>query len=381
VTCANPIDISSGNKYEQVQDYATAGQNPLAFTRYYNSLAAPDTLATTLGSNWRSDYDRYLHLISSSAVEADRADGQTVNFTLVSGVWTPDTDVDYSLTYDSGTSTWTLTDPDDTVETYTGSGVATLQTIKKRGGYTQTMHYTSGKLSSVTDSYSRSLGLSYSSAGLLTGVTTPDTLALSYGYVAYSSAHLLTTVSYNTSPVTSQTYLYENTNYPFALTGITDENGNRFATWAYDASGRAISSQHAGGADLTQISYNSSTGDRTVTGPLGIVETYKFTALQGVPKVTEIDRAANGTVAAATRYFTYDSNGFLKTETDWNGNQTAYDYTGNAHGLPTTIVYASGSADSHTTYITYDGTWARLAATIATPGLLTPTLTTARAAC
>jgi YD repeat-containing protein len=91
--------------------------------------------------------------------------------------------------------------------------------------------------------------------------------------------------------------------------------------------------------------------------------------LQGVPKVTEIDRAANGTVAAASRYFTYDSAGYLKTATDWNGNQTAYSYpTPNTHGLPTQIVYASGSANAHTTYITYDGTWAHLAATIATPG-------------
>ena len=70
-----------------------------------------------------------------------------------------------------------------------------------------------------------------------------------------------------------------------------------------------------------------------VTGPLGIIETYKFSTLQGVPKVTEIDRASNGTVAFASRGFTYDTNGYLKTETDWNGNQTGY--TNNSHGLPT----------------------------------------------
>jgi YD repeat-containing protein len=95
----------------------------------------------------------------------------------------------------------------------------------------------------------------------------------------------------------------------------------------------------------------------------------KFTTLQGVPKVTEIDRAANGTVAAATSYITYDSSGYLKTRTDWNGNQTAY--TNNAHGMPTQIVYASGSPVSHTTNITYDTTWAHLAATIAENGVTT----------
>jgi uncharacterized protein RhaS with RHS repeats len=76
-----------------------------------------------------------------------------------------------------------------------------------------------------------------------------------------------------------------------------------------------------------------------------------------------------GPVAAATRLFTYDSNGYLKTATDWDGNQTAY--INNAHGLPTQIVYASGSADTHTTTIAYDTTWARLAKTITAPGVTT----------
>jgi YD repeat-containing protein len=371
--CAgDPIDIGSGNLFEEAQDYATAGQNPLAFTRYYNSLAWPDTYATTLGQNWRTIFDRYLHIINPSAiygVVAERPDGRVISFSSSSGTYTPDSDVDYSLTK-SG-STWTLKDPNDTTEIYYASGgKATLQSITLRNGYTQAVNYTSGQISYVSDSYGRQLGLSYSSAGLLSGVTTPDTLTLSYGYVAFASAgtHALSTVTYNTSPATHQTYLYENASYPYALTGITDENGHRYATWAYDTSGRATSSQLATGANYTQISY-SSTGNRTVTGPLGIVETYKFTALQGVPKVTEIDRAANGSVASATSYITYDSSGYLKTRTDWNGNQTAY--TNNAHGLPTQIVYASGSPAHHTTTITYDGTWAHLAASIAEQGVTT----------
>jgi hypothetical protein len=77
--CAgDPIDIGSGNLFEEAQDYATAGQNPLAFTRYYNSMAVPDTYATTLGQNWRTIFDRYLHIINPSAiygVVAERPDG------------------------------------------------------------------------------------------------------------------------------------------------------------------------------------------------------------------------------------------------------------------------------------------------------------------
>jgi YD repeat-containing protein len=368
VGCGHPITLSNGNVFEQSDDYATVGQNPLSFTRYYNSLSASNAYAAALGSNWRHSFDRYLHIVSSSSVLAERATGQEVSFSS-SGSWSPDTDMDYSLT-NSGT-TWTLTDPDDTIETYSQSGTeATLSTIKLRNGYTQTMHYTSGKLSSVTDTYGRHLGISYSSIGLLSGVTTPDAPTFAYGYVSFGSAgHLLSTVTYNTSPATHQTYAYSNTSFPTALTGITDENGHSYASWTYDSTGRGATSQLASGVNFTSVSYFDDTGYRNVTGPLGIQETYKFTNLQGVPKVSEIDRASNGTVAAANEKFAYDSNGYTQSVNDWNGNQTYY--TNNSHGLPTSIVFASGSTVSHTTSITYDTTWARLAHVITTPGLTT----------
>ncbi len=139
-------------------------------------------------------------------------------------MWTPDTDVDVKLT-NSGT-TYTLTDSDDTVETYTvASGKGTLNSIALPNGYTQTLNYTSGVLTSVSDSYSRSLSFTYTS-GVLTGVTTPDSATLTYGYTTVAGQSLLTSVTYNTSPSTSQTYVYGNTELPFALTSITDENGN-----------------------------------------------------------------------------------------------------------------------------------------------------------
>ena len=145
--CAAPINIGSGNMYEWEQDYSTVGQNPLFFTRYYNSMAVPDTYAVALGGNWRHNFDRYLHIINPSAIYgaiAERETGQYVSFSSSSGTYTTDTDLDYSLSK-SG-RTWTLTAPDDTVETYSQSGAeATLSSIKLRNGYTQTMHYTSGQ--------------------------------------------------------------------------------------------------------------------------------------------------------------------------------------------------------------------------------------------
>ncbi len=45
--------------------------------------------------------------------------------------------------------------------------------------------------------------------------------------------------------------------------------------------------------------------------------------MQGVPKVTEIDRAANSPVVAATETIRYDANGYRNSLTDWNGNNTS----------------------------------------------------------
>jgi RHS repeat-associated protein len=354
VLAGDPINVATGNLFEKVTDYTTVGTNPLALTRSYNSLSYTRNLyPTMMGPNWRTNYDRYLRVPSSTMAAAERADGRVINFALSGGTGTPDTDVDVKLTY-SG-STYTLTNSDDSVETYTvTSGKGTLSSIAWPNGYTQTMNYTSGVLTSVSDSYSRSLSFTYTS-GVLTGVTTPDSATLTYGYTTVSGQSLLTSVTYNTSPTKTQTYVYSNSVLPFMLTSITDENGNTNSQWAYDGAGRATSSQHAGGADLTSISYDDSTGNRTVTGPLGNAETYHFTTSQGIAKVSQIDRAANSPVASASRYFSYDGNGYLATATDWDGNSTHW--TNNSHGQSTSVTEAYGAGVARTTTVSYDSTW------------------------
>ena len=370
--CAGePIDIASGNMAYQFTDYKTMGQNPLTFTRYYNSRGTASgivTLATELGVNWRSNFDRYLQINSSSQVTAERAGGQQYIFTLVGSTWTPNADVDITLTH-SG-STWTLTDHDDTVETYTTNGggtAALLNTIQARNGYTQTLHYTSGQVTSVTDSYSRALNFTYNSNGTLNTVGTPDATTLTYGYNSVTGGIQLTSVSYSTSPATEQQFSYTQSGLPFALTGITDENGNSYASWTYDGYGRGTSSQFGTGANLTNVSYVG--GNTIVTNAFGVEDTYSFITAQNRPKITGISRAATSTTAAATETFGYDSNGYMNSRTDWDGNQTTY--VNNSHGDPTTITEAYGSPVQRTTTIVYDSTCVHLPHSVATTGVTT----------
>jgi YVTN family beta-propeller protein/YD repeat-containing protein len=175
-----------------------------------------------------------------------------------------------------------------------------------------------------------------------------------------------------TASISTQTYNYTNAGLPFALTSVTDENGNTYATWTYDTYGRGLTSALGGSAlnaDLTTITYNDANLTRTVTNPLGVTDTYTLTTLQNVPKVTQISRAATSTTVAATESMGYDTNGYLNSLTDWNGNQTTY--VNDAHGDPTTINEAVGSSVARTTTIVYDLTFVHLPDTITTTGLTT----------
>ncbi len=362
----DPIDIAGGNMFYTATDYKTAGPNYLSFSRYYNSRGDPNTLAAALGVNWRSTYDRYIRIVSPSSVLAERQDGRTLTFTLNSGAWTTDTDVDLQLTQ-SG-STWTLTDDNDTVETYktVGQSEAILTSIVARNGFARTLAYNgSSQLTSVTDSFGRALNFTYSGNQLHT-VATPDGLLLTYGYTSPPAAPELTSVTYSTTPPARQTFLYEIAGSPSALTGIIDENGSRYATWTYDSTGRGLSSQTGNGADFVSIAYNDTDGSRTLTNALGLQEIYRFQTLQGIPKVVEIDRLASGSVAAATRKFTYDSNGYLAAETDWNGVLTQY--VNNARGEPTSITEAAGTSQARTITFQYHPTF-HLATGAITPGV------------
>lgn len=372
--CAgDPVQISSGNMFYTTTDYATAGQNPLAFTRYYNSRGpvGAATFATMLGTGWRSNFDRYIRIISSSSVAVERPDGQQVYFGGSGSSWTPDGDIDIKLTH-SG-STWTLTDHDDTVETYTTNGAGTealLNSIKSRNGYTQTLTYSGSNLASVSDSYGRTLTLSYSGANL-TSVATPDSTTVSYGFTTSGSVTLLHTVSFPTSPVSTVTYQYGASSAPAtALTSVVDENGNTYASWTYDAYSRATQSQLGSGANLTTFAYtDDGSNNRIVTNALGVQDYYVYYFTEGVFKPQNINRNSTSTTPFMSRTITYDANGYIDFISDWQLDNTTA--TNNSHGDPTSITEAYGTSVARTTTIAYDPTWVHLPHSITTPGLTT----------
>ncbi|WP_293381800.1 RHS repeat-associated core domain-containing protein [Phenylobacterium sp.] len=374
----DPVDAMTGNVFERVDDFATSSPT-LSASRFYSSdtsYVASNVLtpSSRFGYGWRSEYDRSLSI--GSGVDATTPDGMPLHFVSSGGAWvlgyydvptnswlTPRLDVDYRLTTDG--TYWYLADSNDTIDKYSNSGQ--LLTISYRGGYTQTLTYNgSNQNTAVADSLGRQIMFAYTN-GLASSVTDPDGNVTQYFYTdqspypappGSSSLWVLQSVVYPANSGTpTLTYLYEDTRSinRFALTGVVDENGNRYATWAYDAQGRATSNTLAGGANQTTIAYNDTTNTRTVTNALGKPVLYSTGGFAGTLQLSAMAGSATAHTAAATQSFAYDTNGFVSQLTDWNGNITTYVH--NSIGQETSRTEGVGTSVARTITTTWDATW------------------------
>lgn len=353
----NPINFSLGFKHQTESDYANG---VLSFKRYYRSDA--DWYANSVGQRWRHNYDRFVVVTGDKAVVTNEAGLVHTFEDDGSGNWKPIAeDNDLTATLESIPTGYLYTTPSDTREYYNTDG--RLIRIEFRGGESLNLTYDAlNRLASVSDESGRSLGFSYNGSDKpIISMSTPDGV---YSY-SYGLNNNLTSV---TKPDTkTRKYHYEDTNFINALTGITDENGVRYATYGYDGQGRAISSEHAGGVNNHTIAYNAD-DSVTTTNPLGKQTTYRFETILGVRKVVKVEGHQSAHCAAANKASTYDERGFLKSKTDWIGNVTTYER--DARGLVTLMTEAAGSNAQRTTTYTYDSLY-RLPETITETGKVT----------
>ena len=323
----NPLHGASGNKYQREADFAGAGSFPLHVERHYNSR---DFTPTALGSGWRHTYAGVL-VISDDAgtlsrVRAMRADGRVLTYTWNGSAWASEADVLERLA--QAGANWTLTLPDDSVETYGPDGV--LVSVRDRAGLTHTLTYTTtqgaSRLTRVTHTYGQQLNFGYDAQGRLATLGTPDGQAIAY---AYDAAGKLATVTY--PGALTRTYHYNEpaqtggANLPNALTGLTDERGVRVSTWTYDATGRATGSHHAGGVDAYTLAYQSN-GSTQITDPLGTVRSYSFAVQQQVARLAGLTAPCTSGCGDQAQSLTRDANGNVTARRDFNGHLTCYSY-------------------------------------------------------
>jgi RHS repeat-associated protein len=340
-----PILPATAEKYRSETDWSDSGPGALSFTRTYRSNWASDSTRASnpFGQVWSHNFSTKLVATPSAAplgVAITTGEGYVRTFGKAAGAttWSASNSADTLVQLSSGSWSYRRAD-DDTTLTFDGSGK--LQTEADRNGWVTAYTYNSaGQLASITTGFGRTLAFGYNGAGQLTTITTPDARVIAY---AYDSSGRLVSILYPDGK--GRNFVYENAAYPQALTGIFDEAGVRWGTFAYDSTGRAIGTQLAGGVDGYQVSYPS-TGSATVLDPLGTSRNYSYGTTKGKLAVTGGSLpSGEGKSDAASRV--QDANGLITSETDFKGavTTTTWDV---ARRLPTTVVYASGTPDAQT---------------------------------
>jgi YD repeat-containing protein len=396
-TCGtNPINPGIGNKYQLEVDYVGTGSFPLRFERSYNSIQTPNQV---LGPNWHSNYERRVSVSANPAItdiSVIRPDGKVYAFSPSGNNFIPDADVSgrlNRLTDANGNFIgWRYIESDgDLTEIYGTDGK--LLSITNRAGIAQTMSYSDGTgagpngglvagtsiafntglLLRVTDSFGRQLQFTYDVDNRIATMTDPAGGIYHYTYGSNKNVQSVTYPDGSTrSYVYNEQALTQNTNLPNALTGIIDENNVRFATWAYDGQGRAVSSEHAGGVEKVTLAYTvdaytNQNSITTATDVLGTTRTYNFKNILGAVKNTSVSGPCYGCGSSAAT--TYDANGNVASRTDFNGNVTTYQYD-LTRNLETSRVEASGTPQARTISTQWHPTY-RLPVAIAEPLRLT----------
>ena len=244
------------------------------------------------------------------------------------------------LEYLNTTATaWRFKTSSGDIEDYDADGK--LLSITSSNGMKQELFYdaNSGLLSRVKDSTGRELLFAYT-GNQISSVTVDGNKTTSY---TYNASGLITQVTRPDN--TTRIYHYEDTRFPTALTGITDERGARYATWTYDAQGRAISSEHAGGAEKTLLTFNAD-GSTTVTNALNKQTIYRFADIAGARRVTKVEGQPTANCAGANQDYTYTPEGWIASKTDWKGIKTTFTY--NTVGQEISRTEAFGTSDART---------------------------------
>jgi YD repeat-containing protein len=355
----NPIVPGQGCKRQQETDYRAAGTSPLDFIRHYDSqnpyhdLSAPPR---PLGNRWRHNHEVSLNPSVPGLVVVQREDGQIHHYRQSgNGPWTADADLVGELSQTG--QGWTWHGPDDARETFDRSGRRLSRTLAdgRRLSYT---YDATGRLSEVRDPADRRLQLTYDPDGRLSTLTDPAGQTTTYRYDPDGS---LDTVRYPDHSERRYTYTQVTVagqRQPALLTGLIDENATSYATWTYDANARATSSEHAGGVDRHQITYQTS-GDQitgvTLTHPLNAVSQHSYQAILGVNKVS---RSSHPLLPGLSQTYTYDANGNLSRRTDFNGRLDTYQHDP-SRNLETRRNEASGQAEMRTVSTQWHATWRR----------------------
>ncbi len=199
-------------------------------------------MAGLFGRGWTSVYDETIGN-ANGLLQLTMADGRVVSSI------TPDF---FGQMIQNGDGTYTVAFKDGSVHRFNTSGK--LISLTDRNGNQTTLAYNgSGKLATITDPFGRLLTVTTNASGRVSSLS--DSLGTIANY-SYGGSQELLTVTYADN--SGYQFSYLNVPAGLALSSVTDVLGNIIEQHAYDAQGRAITSEAHGGVELYTLNYVSS---------------------------------------------------------------------------------------------------------------------------
>lgn len=359
-TAGNPITLSNGNKFQQETDLVV--QNGLSIKRYYNSHRMVQQ--GSQGLNWRHQYEYAIKPMIDDYgkgflvfVNHDGSEESFEGYLSQPGQWSAN-NPRYGIEQLSS-GNWVVTKHNGARFVF-NSDYQILSAESVNGVNTIWSYNQDGLLEKVVRSGVGEITYTHNAQGLIETATTGGKTV---GYEYDADKRLVNVILPDDTPNDltdnpTKQYHYLSGSDKRLLTGITNEKGVLYASWSYDYFGKAISSEHAGGVDKYTIDYSGSTYVY-VTGPLGRVVTYKFQEVNGKNRLFRVtgDTSAASTYscAATNAHYAYNSDGFVSSTTDHEGNIT--NYQRDSLGRITQRTEAAGTSEARVTTTEWHATF------------------------
>lgn len=353
---SNPVNTTTGNKYQRETDYAGTVHGDLAFSRHYNSQ---QRRGQDLGPGWSHDYSAGLHLVThrtgAQTARLYRPDGRVLRFNRAAGSasFVPISPLTVGILRAlAGSTALEYVDGEDRVErfdlpqtlataTATSRDYLLVARDDPRNGRREVLRYDARRLLlRVEGRFGRALTFEHDARGRLAAMI--DAGGHRHGYAYDGLDRLVTAIAPDDNDSAAdpasladnprRAYRYTDTDWPQGLTELLDESGSVFARWDYDASGRALSSEHAGGVE--RVTFDFQPAYTAVTDARGTTRSYNTRAEFGVGLITAVSGGnCNFCGAGPLAATTYDERGHRDLVTDHLGNVVDYDH--DARGLET----------------------------------------------
>ena len=252
---------------------------------------------------------------------------------------------------------YVLTDPNNVKETYDYSG--RLLYVDYPNGVRETITYSNGLVSRVDNSLGQYIDIQYNDDGYIDYIADEASRVWQYRYF---DTNLVDVINPDLSSVK---YHYENSNYPGALTGVTDERNIRVSTFDYYQDGLAKSS-YLGKPDalpefrIDNVSVIYDTVSNTVTNSRGYQSTYHYSDVVLKGLLMQYDGPECVACADGSKSYDYDidlqspnnSTLNLLSKTEYGQNTTFEDHDEN--GNPGIVTEAVATPEERSTTYTYD---------------------------